>query len=203
MLSHILRVFVFIPFLALPIAASESNSGEGGEGGDGGSGYEATGLQDRTTRNIIKILTRDFARCRQEKKIYRWDCYRKTYRFAANQLNGKISYSHAQDALEHVEEELDRIMAEYQDATKPKRRRLTQTYVAIKPEAIPAARARTERAMDQAQTMLLRAPSHTQSHYVRIADAINSNKVLLRSALLLLPNQLIRLALVIVKTTRL
>lgn len=199
MLSHFLRVLVFIPFLALPISASESNGGDN----DGGRGYEATGLQDRTTRNIVKILTRDFARCRQEKKIYRWDCYRKTYRFAANQLNGRLSYSHAQDALEHVEEELDRIMAEYRDPTKPKRRRLTQSYVAIKPETIPAARARTERAMDQAQTMLLRAPSHTQSHYVRIADAINSNKVLLRSALLLLPNQLIRLALVIVKTTRL
>ncbi|OUS33195.1 hypothetical protein A9Q94_20025 [Rhodobacterales bacterium 56_14_T64] len=201
MLSHFLRVLVFIPFLAQPIAASEGNSGDGG--GDSGSGYVATGLQDRTTRQIVKILTRDFARCRKEKKIYRWDCYRKTYRFAANQLNGKISYSHAQDALEHVEEELDRIMAEYRDPTKPNRRRLTQTYAAIKPEAIPAARARTERAMDQAQTMLLRAPSHTQSHYVRIADAINSNKVLLRSALLFLPNQMIRLAMVIVKTTRL
>ncbi|NRB20903.1 MAG: hypothetical protein HRU33_26055 [Rhodobacteraceae bacterium] len=201
MLKHFLSIILIIPFLALPLTASEYGGGEGGS--EGGRGDEGTGLQNRTTRHIVNILTNDFSRCRREKKIYRWDCYRKTYRFAVSQLNGRLSYSHAQDALRHVEQELDQIIAQYRDRTKPKKRRMLQSYAAIKPEAIPAARARTERAMEQAQTMLLRAPSHTQSHYVRIADAINSNKVLLRSALLMLPNRLIRLALVFAKSTRL
>ena len=197
MVTKFLRIILIIPFLAQPVTASEYG------GGDGGRGEEATGLQNTTTRNIVRTLTNDFDRCRKEKKIYRWDCYRKTYRFAVSQLNGRLSYSHAQDALKHVEEELDQIIAQYQDPTVPKKRRLTRSYVAIKPEAIPAARARTERAMEEAQTMLLRAPSHTQSHYVRIADAINSNKVLLRSALLMLPNGFICLALVFARSTNL
>ncbi|AZV79345.1 hypothetical protein EBB79_16655 [Parasedimentitalea marina] len=196
MVTNFLRVVLIIPFLAQPLAASE-----GGNNGDRGG--EGTGLQNRTTRDIVKTLTFEFERCHREKKIYRWDCYRKTYRLVVNKLNGRLSYSHAQDALEHVEEELDQIVAEYQDPAVPKKRRLTRSYVAIKPEAIPAARARTERAMEEAQTMLLRAPSHTQSHYVRIADAINSNKVLLRSALLMLPNRLIRLAQIFAKSTNL
>jgi len=196
MITKFLHVILIIPFLALPLAASEY-----GGNSEGGRGDEATGLQNSTTRKVVNILTNDFNRCRKEKKIYRWDCYRKTYRFAVSQLNGRLSYSHAHDALKHVEEELDQIMAQYQDPTVPKKRRLTRSYVAIKPEAIPAARARTEQAMEEAQTMLLRAPSHTQSHYVRIADAINSNKVLLRSALMMLPNRVIRLALVFAKPT--
>lgn len=199
MLMSFLRVILIIPFLALPLAASETG---GGGGDENGRGEDQDVLSNRNTDRIVRILRRDFQRCQNQEKIYRWDCYRQTYRYAANQMNNWLSYSEAREAVEHVEQALEAVVTQYGDRSKPKRRRLTQTYAAIKPEHIPAAQARTQRAMEEAQTMLLRAPSHTQTQYVRIAAAINSNKVLLRSALLMLPNQLIRLAMVIVKTTR-
>jgi hypothetical protein len=46
--------------------------------------------------------------------------------------------------------------------------------------------------LEKAETILLRSPTNKQEHYTRIAEAINSNKVLLRSALL--PGGMIRLA---------
>ena len=201
MLKPFLFAFLTIPFLALPISASETGGGYGGSDSGGGAEF-GSGLNRNTTNELIRILDAGFNRCtRREKKIYRWDCYRQVYREAGKFLNGEISYSVAQDAIRHVEEEMDAVVAQYRDPTKPKRRRLTQSFTPIKPEKIPAARDRAERAMTEAQTILLRAPSHTQSHYVRIADAINSNKVLLRSALLMLPNQVIRLALIFAKST--
>ncbi|NIZ62188.1 hypothetical protein DL239_14500 [Sedimentitalea sp. CY04] len=199
MFMRFLTVFLLIPLLALPVAAGETGSDR--DDGDNGDSHYGTSLNRRTTNEIVRILNSGFDRCWREKKIYRWDCFRQTYREANKFLKGRTSYSEAQDAIQHVEAELAAVVSQYRDPTKPKRRRFTQSFVPIKPEAIPTARARTTQAMEQAQTILLRAPSHTQSHYVRIADAINSNKVLLRSALLMLPNQVIRLALIFAKST--
>jgi len=196
-----LFVFLLIPLFSLPLAASETGSNDSGGGNSMNESHLGAGMNRRTTNEVIRILDAGFDRCIRERKAYRWDCFRQAYREAGKFLKGRTSYSEAHEAIRHVEAELDAVVAQYRDPTKPKRRRLTQSFVPIKPEAIPAARARTTQAMEEAQTILLRAPSHTQSNYVRIADAINSNKVLLRSALLMLPNRFIRLALVFAKST--
>lgn len=197
MIRHFLFSVLLLPFLALPLAADESGYG-------GGESEFGTGLNRNTTNEVIRILDAGITRCkRREKKIYRWDCYRLTYRTARRFLSGKHSYSEALAAIQHVETVIAAAVAEHRDPAKPKRRRLTQSFVPIKPEAIPAVRARATQAMEEAQTMLLRAPPHTQSNYVRIAEAINSNKVLLRSALLMLPNHLIRLTQVFINSARL
>ncbi len=198
MLTRFLTLFLIVSFLALPAMANESGGGDGrGSDNDQGDYGGTTGLSDRTTRAIVKILTRDFRRCQNERRIYRWDCYRHVYRYAANQLNGRSSYAGAQDALERVEQVLDAAVARHRDPTQPTKRRLLQTYTPVKPEAIPEIRAQTERAMKEAQTILLRAPPHTLTHYTRIAQAIDSNKVLLRS-LLMMPGQVFRLAAVLI-----
>lgn len=57
-----------------------------------------------------------------------------------------------------------------------------KTYNAIKPEALPRAKSDFIAALDEGETTLLRSASDTDKHYVRIAEALNSNKVLLRSA---------------------
>jgi len=195
MFTRFLSLCLILSLLALPSFASES--GGGGDNNDQGDFGGTTGLSDRTTRAIIKILTRDFRRCQNERKIYRWDCYRQVYRHAGSQLNGRSSYAGAQEALRRVEQVLDAAVTRHRDPTQPTKRRMLQTYAPVKPEAIPQIRAQTERAMKQAQTMLLRAPPHTLTHYTRIAQAIDSNKVLLRS-LLMMPGRLFRLAAVLV-----
>lgn len=197
MFTRFLSLCLILSLLALPSYASESGGGGRGDDNDQGDFGGTTGLSDRTTRAIVKILTRDFRRCQNERKIYRWDCYRQVYRHAGSQLNGRSSYAGAQDALQRVEQVLDAAVTRHRDPTQPTKRRMLQTYAPVKPEAIPQIRAQTERAMKQAQTMLLRAPPHTLTHYTRIAQAIDSNKVLLRS-LLMVPGRLFRLAAVLV-----
>jgi hypothetical protein len=67
-----------------------------------------------------------------------------------------------------------------------------ETYKPIKPAAIPAVTRAAEKALTNAETRLLRSPSNKQQHFARIAQAVSSNKTLLRSALL--PGGLIRFA---------
>ena len=176
--------------LALPIQSRASGSGEGNEMSSGSGGV--AGLSSATTKNIVKILTRDFGRCGRIRPVYRYDCYRQTYRLAANEIIGRPAYSEAYQALALVEDRLDQIVKENRDpAAKPIRRGF-QVYKPIKPAAVPKAKAQTEKALSQAETILLRSPPSKQKHYARIAEAVNSNKVLLRSALL--PGGLIRFA---------
>lgn len=169
----------------------------GGEGGGdsgprtGGSGGSA-GLNNGTTKSIVKTLTRGGDRCGRLPKTYQFDCYRWVYKRAADQLRGNNAYSEALRAMEKVEDTLEQAVERYQDPEQRVRRRALETYRPVKPASVPQVTRQAQQAMTRAETILLRSPSNKQEHYARIAEAVNSNKVLLRSALL--PGHLIRLA---------
>ncbi|TLP59281.1 hypothetical protein FEE96_16895 [Parasedimentitalea maritima] len=186
-------VFRFLLIAALataqPVIAGE---GGGNEGGDRGGGFSTSTLNGSATSRVVDILTRGFGKCKRLPKIYRYDCYWKTYKKAQDFLHGSLVYSQAHKAISEVEDTLRLVVRNNVDPSKKPVRRGLNTYRAINEAAIPEAKARTERAMDQAQTILLRAPDNKQAHFARIADAVNSNKVLLRSALL--PGGLLRFA---------
>jgi hypothetical protein len=131
----------------------------------------------------VRTITRGVARCQRVDRVYRFDCYRQTYHLAASLLNGRPAYRDARKALESVEVALDKVMKRHVDPNVPRQRQGLQTYRAIKPAAIPRATAEMERALDKAETVLLRAPERTGNHYARIAEAVHSNKLLLRSRL--------------------
>lgn len=162
-------------------------------GGDAGGGSGASyGLSNSTTRSVVKTLSRGGDRCGKQPKVYRYDCYRWVYRRAANQLEGNGAYSEAREALEQVERRLQAVVAQNRDTTQPNRRRALETYTPVKPASVPRVKREAVRAMAQAETVLLRSAPNKQEHYARIAQAVNSNKVLLRSALL--PGGMIRFA---------
>lgn len=169
--------------------------GEGGGGGGssmtGGSGA-SSGFTNATTKAVVKTLTRGGSRCARLPRVYQFDCYRWVYKRASDQLLGNPSYSEAQKAMAQVESALDAAVKQNRDTSQPVRRRALETYKPIKPAAVPRVTRQAEQAMTTAETTLLRSPSNKQEHYARIAEAVNSNKVLLRSALL--PGSLIRLA---------
>ncbi len=180
------RLLVILSLLFCLSIASPGLSGGNGQGAGGGfgggEGGEA-GLANATTDEVVKIITSGVERCRTIDPVYRFDCYRKTYRLAANFLNGRPAYADAQKALITVAETLEQIMARNGDPRVAPIRTGFQTFRPVKPASVPRARAELSRALDQAETVLLRAPERTGNHYARIAGAINSNKVLLRSRL--------------------
>ena len=62
-------------------------------------------------------------------------------------------------------------------------RRGRQQFRAIKPETLPAAKQSFVASLQEAETRLLRSSSPASLHFTTIAQAINSNKVLLRALL--------------------
>ncbi|MFT6458185.1 hypothetical protein [Pseudophaeobacter arcticus] len=189
-MSFVKQVAISAPLVALfALAQSPTSVSAGGDAGGSGASY---GLSNTATRSVTKTLSRGGAQCRKQPPVYRYDCYRLVYRRAANQLQGNSAYSEAQQALELVERSLEAAVAQNRDSTQPKRRRALETYTPVKPAAIPRVKRAAIEALEQAETILLRSPANKQEHYTRIAEAINSNKVLLRSALL--PGGMIRFA---------
>lgn len=163
----------------------------GGEGG-GSYGTASQGLNNATTRSVVRTLSRGASRCGSQPWIYRYDCYRWVYKRAADQLSGNPAYAEAQKAMVQVERSLEAAVNKNRDPNQPVRRRALETYKPIKPAAIPAVTRAAEKALTNAETRLLRSPSNKQQHFARIAQAVSSNKTLLRSALL--PGGLIRFA---------
>ncbi len=173
----------FLISLSISYATPAFAGGDGGSSGMSDTGGSGAGLSSATTKKVVKTITSGVGRCQTLEKIYRFDCYRQTYRQAAKLLNGRPAYAGAQEALIAVENELDRIMAQNVDPQTRSVRKGFQTYKPIKPAAIPKATAQLDKALAEAETVLLRAPERTGTHYARIAEAVHSNKVLLRSRL--------------------
>lgn len=159
---------------------------EYGGGDRDDSGHDGN-LNSRTTREVVRILRGGHDRCEQEKKIYKWDCYRLVYREAKRKIRNNSAYDEAEQALELIEDAIDAAVSQNLDPAQPNRRRLVQSYRPVKPEAIPQIKRDTIRAIEKAETILLRSPEYKTRHMTQIAEAINSNKVLMRSTLLLLP----------------
>lgn len=176
-----LTVAVLVVFsLFAPTSGFSYGEGEGEGRASGGGG---AGLSNTTTKKVVRTISRGVDRCQRVERVYRFDCYRQTYHLTASLLNGRPAYRDALKALELVEGALDKVMARHVDPTVPLRRQGLQMYRAIKPGAIPRATAEMDRALGKAETILLRAPERTGNHYARIAEAVHSNKVLLRSRL--------------------
>lgn len=184
------QVFRVLLITALATAHPATADYQGG-GNDLGKGTNST-LNGQTTSRVVNILSRGFKKCARLPPIYRYDCYGVIYHKASDILRGSPAYAEAYTALTGVEHTLRMVVRNNIDPSKKPIRRGFQTYKAIHKAAIPDTKTRTLRALQQAQTILLRAPENKQVHFSRIADAVNSNKVILRSALL--PGGLLRVA---------
>lgn len=160
-----------------------------------GWSQRATTLSDGLTDEVVRRLRRDFQECSALQNVYRYDCYSKSYRNAAIKLSGIPEYKPALDALRLVETRIDTVVDANLDPTRPALQRAFRTHVAVTEAALPTLRRETLQAMEEAQTILLRSPStQQQAHFARIAAVIDSNKVLLRSALLHLRQEVTQFA---------
>lgn len=148
-----------------------------------GSGASAAGLSNSVTRRVVRRLSNDFRSCNTLNWAYRYDCYRISYDIAATQLAGLPAYAPAAKALAGVETAIGRIVDRNVDRTKPRLQRGQQVFRPITEASVPRAKAAIADALEEAETQLLRASANTGTHFSRIAAAVNSNKILLRSAL--------------------
>ncbi|KIC10967.1 hypothetical protein RA19_09575 [Leisingera sp. ANG-M1] len=181
--------------LILAAAPAHARAGEGGGGGGGGSaqgGGQSNALSASVTRSVVNILTRGFDRCGRLPRNFKFDCFRHTYKLARQKLDSNQAYAEASQALTLVEDTLTKAVKKNLDPSQKNVRLGLNVYRAVKPAAVPQIKRQTEQAMRQAETILLRSPAAKQVQYARIAEAVNSNKILLRSAML--PGAAIRLA---------
>lgn len=146
-----------------------------------GYGTAKSGLSDRMTNRVVRLLEQGLRQCRALDPVYRYDCYRQNYQAAGKQLAGNPAYAPAQQALRDVENTLAGVLnANADPAVKPLRRR-GKRFAAISASAIPRSKAAFTAALDEAATQLLRSNSSSGNHFARIASALDSDKVFLRS----------------------
>lgn len=146
-----------------------------------GYGNAKTGLNDRTTNRVVRLLEQGLRQCRALDSVYRYDCYRQNYQAAGKQLAGNPAYAPARQALRDVENTLAGVLnANADPAAKPLRRR-GKSYAAITEAAVPRSKTAFTAALDEATTQLLRSTSSSGDHFARIASALDSDKVFLRS----------------------
>lgn len=157
-----------------PSPSSPSNPSEPGE-------ENIARLSTSAINTTVNSMTLGISNCKKLLPTHQFDCYRKVYQLAANRLGGNPDYAKAQTALIAVEKTLENIISQNSDTNPPPVDTRTALYAPIKASAVAAATAEFEKALDLAETALLRSPDHSKLHYTRIAEVVHSNKVLLRS----------------------
>lgn len=143
-------------------------------------------LSDATTNRLVRTLERGIRLCQSVETVYRYDCYRQNYNTAAQQIEKNPAYAVPLQALRNIEQTLGTIVARNADpAAKPVRKR-GKTFRAVTPASTKKAKETFRRSLDSAATVLLRSSGDSAKHYVRIAQALDSNKILLRAAEMLI-----------------
>lgn len=176
--------------LMLPAPVLAYGAGEGGKGG----GASKTVLSNAVTNTVVRTLRREVDRCQRLPWRYRYDCYRRAYKISAGKIAGNPAYAEARAILIEVEESLAATVQRNVDVAAPRKRQGFQSYRAVKTSARETAKQEFTQALQEAETKLLRAAGNSNTHYAKIAQALNSNKLLIRSAWLFLGDLLRPLA---------
>ena len=186
------------------LLGQETGGGEPGRGGSepeggGGLGEPGTITIPSTSPNstvpakITEALGQGAGLCAGVPGEYRIDCMVQFFHQAARAAPISGAYSDAHRVLEDTANRLEKLVRENADRSKPSIRVQVSSGAqkvysprmgAIKPDAVATANAEAARIVAEAETMLLRSPGAAgpdRAEYVRIAEAVGSNKLLLRS----------------------
>ena len=177
----------------------QTGSGTGGLGGESG-GFDARGLpvgpavaaSIPVPVQITGVLNRSALVCASVTREYAIDCVIVHLKQAISVTPHTGDYAEVRKVLSDTVNRLEKIVADNRDDTKPLIRLqtggaggpATARMRAIRPDTVNRANADAARVLAEAQTVLLRSASaqtRAKLEYVRIAEAVGSNKVLLRS----------------------
>lgn len=164
---------------------------------EGGGGNNATATVSSlspaqvgaATSVAIEIAGRT---CARAPTSYRIDCLSAELAKAAENLPQNALFGEAKTALQNASDQLRNISREYRDSTKPRVRvvlpesgkRGARPIVAVRDQQLSRANSEALLVLEETQTILLRSADNSSKRsgpYQKIAQALNSNKILLRS----------------------
>ena len=181
----------------VPNVRGQTNPGRGQTGGVGGTGSSAASETvavptDYLTAAIVRNIDGARAECGRYDPVYRIDCLRQRLADIARRIPAGPAYSEARQIIGQASRQLGRIQAGITDHKAPRQRsranprlREAKVYAAARRDTLNTAMAQARQVIAEAETKLLRAAENSEKragHYQKIAAALGSTKVLLRSA---------------------
>ena len=159
----------------------------------GGNGHVAT---EAATGAVVSKIQAVRAICERLPVEVRIDCLSDQFRTLARELPKTGAYAPVRKALLDAADDLNRVTRTFEDSATPRRRfatadpagpgRVTTGRLrAVQEASAVIANREAEAVIDELQTVLLRSAENARQrrvHYEEISTALNSTKVLLRSA---------------------
>lgn len=166
------------------------------EEGEGPIGHEPEiEATDAQTAAFVAQIQQIGDICEASPEEYQIGCYAAMYRELAAEIPANGEYDEVKEILEDTARDLTALTRANRDKTKPRVRVsatkssgqtvTTPPITPVKPETIVPLRQAAVNVLEEAETKLLRSASSDAKraiHYQKIAAAVGSNKVLLRSA---------------------
>ncbi|MBL4733670.1 MAG: hypothetical protein JKY82_13965 [Rhizobiaceae bacterium] len=169
---------------SLPNILAFSHGESGGEGQTFNKSSSTSALKNSKPNSIVKRITDARALCSSLPSEYRADCLAQFLNDASKAASGP-EYRSVKKTLKTASNKISKLVRSNQDKSAPKIRRNGKTYKAIKKSALPKVHKKAAKIVSETSTKLLRSASSSKSkkvHFAKIAKAVNSTKVLLRSA---------------------
>lgn len=149
------------------------------------------------TTEIVQQIDESLEFCFSAPKLYAIDCISVQFESIAETLPERGDYAEARAVLETAARDLRRVVRQSASETLPRVRLARETETggterltarplrAVEETAAVTAEARAAEIIEEAATLLLRSSAEDPAraaHYTRIAQAVDSSKVLLRSS---------------------
>lgn len=169
---------------------------DGWKNGDSRSGVRGESLNQGVTKAIVRIILHANDTCNHERveRRYRIDCLRVYYGWAADSLPDRGEYLPVKKALRDAERELSAIVSANLDRTAPviepreghkKNAKRLPPLRPVKKSAEKKALAQAQAVVKETELVILRSgedPARRETHFNAVAEAVDSNLVILRSA---------------------
>jgi hypothetical protein len=146
------------------------------------------------TEVITSALTSAAKFCGALDKSYRVDCLSERIGAMANEIPADSDYAEIKGVLQNTANRMENLARSNRDRAQPRQSvssggskpiATTRPLTPVKPAVVDSVNQQAAAILQEAETVLLRAPADQagkKSQYARIADALGSNKALLRSA---------------------
>ena len=175
-------------FLAMPVsnAFSQSSGGESGESDGGGqksNGGFANSFSYAQTNAIAADIGKAIDICRTLPIEYRADCLAQSLKSSASKVRKK-AYIPVQNEISTTAQSIEDIVTENLDEEAPVIKVGNKTYRPIKKEAVAVVNERVAKVVTESATRLIRSAGNSitrKIHFQRVAKALDSTKVLMRS----------------------
>lgn len=149
---------------------------------------------DQFTDAIVNSLTAASKFCGGLGKQYQVDCLAERIGQMASEVPTDSDYAEVRSVLQDTSKKMEQLARSNRDRAAPRRAaqsggsnpiRTSRPLTPINQASVASVNQQAAAILQQAETLLLRSPNDQKGkklHYARIADALGSNKALLRSA---------------------